>query len=294
MQHSSDITDEVIDLRAWIVLLWNGRWLAIGVISLCLLCGIGYGVLAKKWFLAEVVSIQADNKSLPSGLAQIGGLASLAGINIGTGTSSQAPIAVLRSREFAREFIEDEHLLPVLLIDKWDAKAGKWRPSIFGGPPPDIRDAVRFFDRNVRTISEDKKTGLVTLSILWTDPEAAARWANLLMVRANARLRDRALSEADHNITYLKDELAATNIPQLQQSIGRTLENEMQKFMLAKGNEEFAFKIVDHAIPPKRKAKPQWSIVIFSSIAIGTILSTALLWWRNSRVASRRVQDRSV
>ena len=54
----------------------------------------------------------------------------------------------------------------------------------------------------------------------------------------------------------------ATNVVSLQQSIGRVLESEMQRLMLARGNEEFSFRIIDPAKPPKLPSEPKRAQII--------------------------------
>ena len=109
---------------------------------------------------------------------------------------------MLRSRDFARAFIEDEALLPLLFPDAWDAAAGRWTVEY----PPDLSQAAGFFVGKVREVEEDTGTGLVTLSIEWRDPELAAAWANLLAARLNDHMRQRALAEAEANVKYLRHE----------------------------------------------------------------------------------------
>jgi len=50
------------------------------------------------------------------------------------------------------------------------------------------------------------------------------------------------------------------------------LESELPKLMLAKGNEEFAFKIVDPAVSPKHRVRPKRAL----TAVIGTILGGLL------------------
>jgi uncharacterized protein involved in exopolysaccharide biosynthesis len=277
------LEDDGIELGLMITSLWKERWLVILVTSLFTGGGIAYALLATEWFQADVVLLQqADNRSLSSGISQLGGLASLAGINISGGGQQQAPVAVLKSRDFARDFIRDKDLLTVLLADQWDSKKSQWKES---NPKkqPDIRDAVKFFDKSVRAVSEDRKSGLVTLSITWTDPIVTAAWANNLVERVNTRLREQAMSEAEHNITYLRGEMAQTNIPSLQVSIGKVLESEMQKLLLARGRDEFAFRIIDHATPPRKRVKPQRLVVVAISAIFGFTISIPLVVVRREK-----------
>ena len=164
------VVDDEIDLLELLALFWRRKWLIVVVTTLCAAGGVAYALLAQQWWRAEVVMTQTDSKQVSGGLAQLGGLASLAGINIGAGGGSQNSVAVLKSKDFAREFIEDNQLLPVLLADRMDIQ-----------PPVDIRDAVDYFDKDVRAIADDKKSGLITLSVTWTDDALATDWANHLL-----------------------------------------------------------------------------------------------------------------
>jgi uncharacterized protein involved in exopolysaccharide biosynthesis len=46
----------------------------------------------------------------------------------------------------------------------------------------------------------------------------------------------------------------------------------MQKMALARANEEFAFKVVDDAFPPKRRVYPQRSLIVATSAVLGAML----------------------
>jgi uncharacterized protein involved in exopolysaccharide biosynthesis len=265
--------DDEIDLWQLWDTIWSGRWLIIAITSLFAAGGVTYALVAQEWWRAEVVLAPADKKGGMSGaLSQLSGLASLAGVSVGGGDSNE-PLAVLKSRGFAREFITDMNLMPTLFKGAENLK-----------DKPDIRDAVRVFE-GVRTVSDDKKTGLITLSVRWKDPDTAALWANELARRVNARLRAEALAEAERNVAYLQKEMAATSVVSLQQSMGRVLEGEMQKLMLARGNEEFAFKVIDKATPPKQREAPRRSLIAIAATLAGGFLGILAVFlrqaWRN-------------
>jgi uncharacterized protein involved in exopolysaccharide biosynthesis len=277
-----EVETDAIDVGALIRSLWSDRWLIVALTTLFAVSGIAYALLAREWFQADVVLIQSDSRAMSSTLNQLGSLASLAGINIGgPGGKSPAPLAVLRSREFAREFIQDEKLLQVVLFDKWDSKKGRWK-DMNPKRQPDIRDAVATFDKSIRAVYEDKRTGLVTLSVTWTNPDEAAAWANLLVKRLNARLRSQAIAESEENIGYLQKEMASTTITPLQQSIGKVLESEMEKLMLARGQEQFAFKVIDSAVSPKKRIRPKRVLVVAASALCGLLCSAVFVLIRSS------------
>jgi uncharacterized protein involved in exopolysaccharide biosynthesis len=102
----------------------------------------------------------------------------------------------------------------------------------------------------------------------------AASWANMMVDRVNEVMRQRSLNEAEYNVDYLEHALAASNVVTLQQSIGRVLESELQKLMLAKGNKEFAFRVLDHAQIPKYRTSPDRVLITTLAIIIGACAST--------------------
>jgi uncharacterized protein involved in exopolysaccharide biosynthesis len=190
-------------------------------------------------------------------------------VSVGGGDSNE-PLAVLKSKDFARQFITDMNLMPTLFKEAETLKE-----------KPDIRDAVQILEA-IRTVSDDKKTGLITLSIRWKDADTAALWANELARRVNARLRAEALAEAERNVAYLQKEIAATSVVSLQQSMGRVLEGEMQKFMLARGNEEFAFKVIDKATPPRQRDAPKRSLIAIVATLAGGVLGILAVFLRQA------------
>jgi uncharacterized protein involved in exopolysaccharide biosynthesis len=288
-----DAADELDFLRLWRI-VWQSRWLIAAVTALTVTLALAYAFTAKEWFTAEALLIPAAPDSSQGGLSgQLGGLAglasSLAGISLGSADSTE-PLALLKSPGFTRDFIEEHGLLTVLFADKWDATRGAWKsPS----KAKDIHDAVKYFDEDVRRIKEDKKTGLVTVTIEWTDRNVAADWANLLVKDLNDRMRQRSLTEAEANLDYLKRELSAANVVTLQQSIGRLLETELQKVMMARGKAEFAFRVVDSAAAPKWRSSPKRKQVAVLATAFGIMLGVVLAFLRNAVRESRATRGAS-
>jgi uncharacterized protein involved in exopolysaccharide biosynthesis len=213
-------------------------------------------------------------------LGELGGLASLAGLNVGTSNSQTTEsIAVLKSREFAMTFIREENLLPILFARKWDNNRGAWKVS--GADIPTENDAYKYFDREIRIVSEDKKTGLITLTIEWRDRRAAAFWAAELITRLNKQMRERAIAESDTSIALLKEQLASANIVPLQQSIATLVEAQVKRRTFALVRPDYAFRVIDPPIVPDAKAKifPKRTLFLVLGFLAGLMLaiSTALL-----------------
>jgi len=261
--------DEINLGELWSI-VWQGKWIIVCIGALFAAVSVSYALLATEWYRAEVLLAPAEERSTQGISSQFGSLASLAGISIG-GRGTAEPIAVLRSREFARDFIQDLDLMPVLFAEEWDVEAQRWKTED-AKEKPDIRDGVRILREDLIRVDQDSQTGLVILTVEWTDPDVAALWTSLLVARLNDRMRRQALEEAETNVAYLQSELSDVSVVAIQQSIGRLLEAELQKLMLARGSEEFSFRVIDSAIPPKKRSRPNRVLIVVLGTIFGGVL----------------------
>lgn len=245
---ASGITDLA---TAWRILCAS-KWLVASIVAVFTIGAVAAAFLTRPVYRARVVMIPADSDESPASLGamlgNLGGLAALGGINLGGGDNSVEAIAMLRSRQFAEDFISQKQLVPRLFHRKWDSEREAW--TVTGDDVPTDWDAWRYFDRKVRRVSDDKRSGLVVLEIDWIDAAEAATWANELVARLNETMRARMLAEAGASIRHLEQELARTNVVALQQAISRLIETYVKKQTVATIRPEFAFRVVDPAAAP--------------------------------------------
>src|SRR5688572_7968341 len=252
-----------IDLREIVLTLWRRRWWLIASVALFTSLFAAVAFLMTPIYRASTVAIPAMNDrsglgALGPALGQLGGLASLAGINIGNpGSQTEEALAVLRSREFTEDFIRDRDLMPLFFADRWDAEARTWKGDAEDAPT--LAQAFKYFDGSVRRILQDKKTSLVTLSIEWRDPVVAAAWANDLIARLNAEMRVRAIASTNASMGYLEKELGSTTTIETREAINRLIEAQINQRMLANVTEQYALRVVDRALPPDARdvARPK-------------------------------------
>jgi len=283
---ANDVRAEYTLLDLWRV-VWRDRWLVLLITVGITLAATTYSLMATQWYRAHAVLMFADEGLQPGLGRQLGGLAALAGLNdLGGGSSRGEALAVLRSRDFAGEFIRANDLLTTFA--KFPEGASVEALETESISSIDIRDAVRFFHENVLGIQEDRNTGQITLSIYWTDPNIASIWAAELISQINGRMRDRALREAEANVSFLTQELSENSIVTLQQSIGNLLQNELQKLMLARGNDEFAFRVIDPPEPPDKRARPRRTLIVVTAFLLAGMLSLFVVFVRHALRDSTR------
>jgi uncharacterized protein involved in exopolysaccharide biosynthesis len=271
--------------------LWHGKWIVIVTSVVVGLLAIAYSLVADEWYRAEVLLIAAERPTDRGGLADqlgsLGGIAGLAGITLGSKSNAE-PLGILKSRQFIGDFIKHHQLIPVLFPDDFTADGQcRWAAK---SDCPDKHDAFKLFSQKVLNAATDKKTGLIIVSVEWTDPAMAADWANSLIETLNERMRQRALEEAEASVVYLKVEMEQARVVPLQQSIGRLLQNELQKAMLARVTKEFAFRVLDRAEAPKWRVWPKrGQLVAFAIVLAGLLSSIVVLMMSNVREQRARL-----
>ena len=138
---------------------------------------------------------------------------------------------------------------------------------------PDSNNAHRFHKRFRRIIAIERRPreGLVNVNVRWKDPVVAAEWANAVIADLNSFLRETAIAQARKRIAYLNRELDKTSVIPLRQSIYRLIEAETYTIMIAETRSDYAFKVIDSAVPPSINApiRPKRLRLITSATLMG-------------------------
>jgi len=272
-------SDDSISVRELFATVVARRWWVIWSVVICTAGFVAAALIMTPVYRAKAVLIPSNTAQDGGGgglggnggaLGQLGGLASLAGIQIGSkGSPIEEALAVLKSREFTQRFIADKNLLPELFARRWDAATNSWR-----GEPPTPARAFKYFDERIRSIEQDKKTGLITLQIDWKNRLESAQWANELAQRVNQEMRTRAITEADASLGYLQRELASTTVVPVRDAISRLIESQVKKRMVANVTQEYVLRIVDHAMPSDADdpQRPKKLLMFIAGPVIGLML----------------------
>ena len=279
---ADQVDGQVIDFVQLFAALWAGRWMVLLLTVILAAAGGSYAFLAPPVYRATaVLSPASTDHGLGAGggaLSQLGGLASLAGISLDARNSStEEALAVFRSREFIERFIRDHDLLPRMFPRHWDMAAKRWTVSEDRQPTP--ARGFKYFNSKVLSVSKDKKTGLVAVTVDWRDRNEAASWANELVARVNGEMQSRAMANATAYTEYLERELASTQLLETRQAISRLIESQIKLRMVATVTPEYAFRTVDRALPPDRddRLAPQRLVILVASTIAGFLLGCVVV-----------------
>jgi uncharacterized protein involved in exopolysaccharide biosynthesis len=263
--------DEIDLLELIRTLLYAWKTIA-GITISCTGLAVAYALYAPEVFKAETLlaPVQEEKNSASSALGQFGGLAAMAGISIPSDSNVEQVVATLQSGKFIRVFIKEKNLLPILFEEIWDADKQAWIVESKENEPSE-QQAVESF-KGLLSIDEDTKSGLITLSVSWKDPEVVAEWANDLVKQLNEQLRGQAIADSKKRVGYLEQELAKTTLQDMRAVLYNLLESEKQKAMLANVNEDFALEVIDPAVAPEHREKPNRKLIVALGVVCGVFL----------------------
>ena len=272
-----------IELRELFEALWRSKFLILTVVSLFTAFGVIYALsIPNVYKSSALLSPTFDESASPSGLAsQLGGLASIAGINLSANEVSKTQIALhtLKGKSFLFYFINKYSLKPTLLASigwdsmqdellfdekQFDVANNKWVREVSYPKtliPSDLEAYNSFVTNNLR-VNQDKETGLITITTSHFSPTVAKSIVDNLVLEINSVIKKDEISEANKSIIYLSNEIQKTNVVELKKLFYQLIEQQTQRVMLANVRDDFAFKVIDHAIEPEDKYKPKRAIIV--------------------------------
>lgn len=255
------------------------KWAMLVVFVLVQVGAAVYAYRATLTYNVTVIVAPTTDTGSSGGLSSI--MNSFGGGALGAFTRQRDQIsqgmAILKSEQFVRQFIQKNNLLPILYANRWDSTTAEWKESD-SGEVPRISDAYRKFNR-ILDVSDDD-SGLVELRISWTDPKLAAKWANDLVFTLNERLRSIAIKEANQTINYLNKEVEKTRIVELRQAIYFMIEEQINIRTMANIQQEYAFKVISPAIAPEldQYSSPKYSLIFALALVAGVLLGAMVCW----------------
>ena len=237
----------------------------------------------------------SDGGGLSDTLGQLGGLASLAGVSIGSGESSESQIAqeIMKSWSFLESFIADNDIAVEIYAaegwskgsnelkinqDVYDSESKEWLIEDVSGVvgPPSSWELFKKFSESVE-VSEDRRTGFVSVSIEHYSPQIAKQWLDLYISAINKNMQMRQIEKVSNNISYLEAQIRKTAIAEMQEVFYTLIAEQTKDKMVAEASPDYAFVAVSPSMVPEEKSQPQRALICILGTLMGGILSVLLL-----------------
>ncbi|EJC6763389.1 LPS O-antigen length regulator [Vibrio parahaemolyticus] len=288
-----------IDLRELFKALWKGKWIIIVTTFVFAVGAVFYALSLPNIYKSDALLAPAENSNgggLSKMAGQLGGLAALAGVNLGAGESSQTDLAVqvMKSRQFVEAFINKHDLLvPLMAAKGWELannklvldeelynpNTGEWlrEPNGLRGATPTAQEAFEVFSKDIFSVEQNKESGLYTVSVKYYSPYIARQWVDWLTEDINKVMRERTIAETSQNLAYLNTQLQKTAVADMQSTFYKLIEEQTKSLMLAEVQEEFVFKVVDPAVVPELKYGPKRALICVLGTLLGAMLGVAIV-----------------
>jgi uncharacterized protein involved in exopolysaccharide biosynthesis len=256
---------------------WSHKLLIAATTFVCTAIAIVLALTATPIFRATVIVTPVKDTGLSGegGLgSQLGGLASVVGVDLGQNGPNQERQAILVSRGLVEQFVKRKDVMQLI------SSGVKPQPTLWG--------ATERFRRTVLDIEEDKLKGTTIITMDWKDPHVAARWANDFVALANDLVRQRAITDASREVAYLNEQLQKTNELEVRKGMYNLIEVETKTLMLANGRAEYAFTVVDPAVAAELRVSPRRTLMAVSGVAVGLFLGM-IFAWLHDKIARHRL-----
>jgi len=300
---SSEPFDDEIDLKEFFVVLWNGKLLITLITGFAAVCAVLYALSLPNIYESKAL-LAPKGESGAGGLAglarQYGGLASLAGINIGGGggESSKSMMAQqkIQSLDFFTRHLYEKIVLDLMAVDHWDSVSGAliynsnvfdpksqvWtrKASLPRQAKPSAQEAHKAF-LGVLSLSEDKQTSLITIAIRHQSPVVAQTWVALIIEAVTEELRGSDVEEARRSIAFLEQQRAQTSLVSLDEVFAQLIEEQTKTIMLANVSKDYVFSVIDPAVVPELKSEPKRALICILGTLLGGMLGVFLVLVRH-------------
>ena len=299
-KHSIDFDDE-IDLRELFYVLLKGKWIIVSLTAFVSIVGVIYSLYLPNIYESKALLVPANSSSGISGALQsYSGLAGLAGISLPSGGdkgNSAKAIQKINSLSFFENNILTNIYLPDLMAFKsWNSKTNTltFDDSIYDTnsntwirdysyPQQQIPSAQESFEvfKQHLSLSEDTKTGFITLSIKYQSPFIAKQWVELVVNEVNTFYRQKDKSESEKAVSYLNQQISITGLSEIKEVIAQLLQEETKKLTLIEANQYYVFDYIDPPAVMEQKSGPKRALICILSVLLGGMLSIVLVLIRH-------------
>ena len=289
--------DDEIDLRELFYVLLEGKWIIVSVTAFVSIIGVIYSLLLPNIYESKALLVAVNPSSNISGaLGGYSGLAGLAGINLpsgGEGNSVKAIQKISSLSFFENNILTNIYLPDLMAVKSWNSKTNTvvYDKSIYEANTnswirdysypqqqiPSAQESFEVFKTEHLSLSEDKKSGFITLSIKHQSPFVAKQWVELVVNEVNAFYRQKDKSESEKAVSYLNQQISMTGLSEIKQVLAQLLQEETKKLTLIEANQFYVFDYIDPPAAMEQKIAPSRALICIISAILGSILSLVLV-----------------
>ncbi|MAX49411.1 MAG: chain length determinant protein [Gammaproteobacteria bacterium] len=300
-KHPNDF-DVEINLLEIFYILFRGKWIIVSVTAFASIFAVIYSLSLPNIYESKALLAPVNpSNNIAGAYGNYGNLAGAAGINLFSSVDEgNAPKAIkqIKSLNFFKKNIMTNIYLPDLMAFKswnpktntvifddniYDTNTNTWirdysypRQQI-----PSAQEGFKVFITKHLSLSEDKKTGFITLSIKHQSPFIAKEWVELIVNEVNSFYRQKDKSESEKSVSYLNQQISMTDLSEINQVLAQLLQEETKKLTLIEANQFYVFDYIDPPAVMELKSEPNRALICIFIALIGGMLSVVLVLIRH-------------
>ena len=300
-EHPNDFDDE-IDLRELFYVLLQGKWIIVSLTAFVSIIGVIYSLLLPNIYESKAMLVPVNSSSgISEALGSYSGLAGLAGISLpsaGDEGNSAKAIQKIRSLSFfENNLLANINLPDLMAVKSWNSKkntlvfdknifdinSNTWIRD-FSYPQqqiPSAQQSFAVFKTKHLSLSEDKKSGFITLSIKHQSPFVAKQWVELVVNEINSFYRQKDKLESEKAVSYLNQQISMTGLSEIKEVLAQLLQEETKKLTLIEANQYYVFDYIDPPAVMEKKSEPKRSLICILSALLGGMLSVLFVLIRH-------------
>ena len=281
-----------IDLGLLLAQVWKDKLLIIFFVLTAAITSVIAALSLEDLYRSDIKLYpnESGGSDISSMSSLLGGLASLAGVELGGGDNKvNLAIQTLKSREFISRFINKYNLKADIIAEThWDSNSNilfydqeMYNPEKelwvrkFSKPfkvTPSDQEAYREFIGNHLFLREEADVGIWVLEIEHISPYIAKEIATNLVKEINSKIRQSDMEEAEASLLILQDALKNVELVDMKNMLFELIQQNAQKKLLAEVRDEYVFRVVDPAIVPEVKYSPSRSLLCVMGTFLGFLI----------------------
>ncbi|WP_277656470.1 Wzz/FepE/Etk N-terminal domain-containing protein [Seleniivibrio woodruffii] len=272
--------NDEIDLKDILRIIWKRKfWIAGFVIFVCAVTVFTVLKMDNIYESKAVLRpVQNSTNQMSSALSNLGGLANLAGINIGSGgnvSPYNSMNAIVNDADFIYSFVTENKFESKIVDDYSEfslTEKYKENQKFF---------VVKAFKDNFGFI-EDSKTGLMTMYFQNKDREFSKKVVDMLLKETSLKYQTIEMENIDERINKYKNEIDKTSDIALKNKLAEVVAGLIQNKVVSQAQEYYGFDIIVKSGVPDSldKIKPKRGIIcivaFFLSVCVGSFAVLAI------------------
>ena len=310
--HSNQIDDEIDLLELFYVLL-KEKWIILSITAFISIFGVIYSLLLPNIYQSKALLVPVNiSNGVAGSIRGYSGLAGLAGINLPSvvndeGNSVKAIHKINSLSFFENNILKNIYLPDLMAAKSWSSRtntliyddniyeieSNTWvRDASFSKQKiPSAQESFKAFKSKHLSLSEDKKTGFITISIKHRSPYIAKQWVELIVNEVNSYYRKKDKAESEKAVNYLNEQISMTSLSEIKQVMAQLLQEETKKLTLIEANQSYVFDYIDPPAVMERKSEPSRAKICILISLFGGMLSIVLVLLKHYFFKKKNLQN---